>query len=326
MSESNRTFMNLFKKIITYRPSFTVRILAGLVGFLVMLSVCTIVGISDIGALGERDINFKARSIEAGAKTYAEQCARCHGLDGKGIEGLGPTLSHISFTGQTEEVIGDNNVLGAREITKSVRLTQLGWTGSLVNYVRGIVASGIPNKSSSVWDSVHPTFSQAYGGNLRDDEVNNVSNYVANWSLAPYTGDDVILPPAPGAGLAPTATPAPLSADQQKGKELVVSLGCNACHTIRGVMNGSVGPNLTNIATVAEQHIQSDEYKNNVKDQPAATTVEDYIRQSIIHPNAYIEPKCPQGPCAAGVMPQTFEQSIPPADLDALVSYLSSLK
>jgi cytochrome c2 len=318
--------MNLFKKIITYRPSFTVRILAGLVGFLAMLSVCTIVGISDIGALGERDINFKARSIEAGAKTYAEQCARCHGLDGKGIEGNGPTLSHISFVGKSEETIGANNVLGSRDVTKSTRLAQLGWTGSLVNYVRGVVAAGIPIKSAADWETVHPTFSQAYGGNLREDEVNNVSNYVANWALAPYEADDVILPPEPGTGGAPRPTAVPLTADQEKGKELVVSLGCNACHAIRGVMNGAVGPNLTNIATVSEEKIADEQYKTNVKDQPAATTAEEYIVQSIHFPNAYIEPQCPQGPCPAGVMPQTYQQSIPEADFKALVSYLLTLK
>ena len=318
--------MNLIKKIITYRPTFTVRILAGLVGFLAMLSVCTIVGISDIGALGERDINFKARSIEAGAKTYSEQCARCHGLDGKGVEGNGPTLSHISFVGQTEEIIGSNNVLASKDITKSLRLQQIGWTGSLVNYIRGVVAAGIPIKSTSDWDTVHPTFSQSYGGNLREDEVNNVSNYVANWSLQPYTGDDVILPPAPGAGGAPKPTAVPLTADQEKGKTLVVSLGCNACHAIRGVINGAVGPNLTNIATIADQHVKSDEYKASVKGQPAATTAEEFIIQSIHYPNAYIEAKCPQGPCAAGIMPQTFKQSIPEPDFKALVSYLLTLK
>ena len=318
--------MNLFKKIITYRPSFTVRILAGLVGFLAMLSVCTIVGISDIGALGERDINFKARSVEAGARTYAEQCARCHALDGKGIEGQGPTLSHISFVGEAEQTIGSNNVLGSKDITKSLRLYQLGWGGSLVNYIRGVVAAGIPIKSTSNWDTVHPTFSQTYGGNLREDEVNNVANYVANWSLAPYIGDDVILPPEPGTGGAPKPTAVPLTADQQKGQQLVVSLGCNACHAIRGVMNGAVGPNLTNIATMAEAKVASDEYKANVKGQPAATTAEEYIIQSIHFPNAYIEPKCPQGPCAAGVMPQTYAQSIPEADFKVLVSYLLTLK
>jgi len=318
--------MNLFKKIITYRPSFTVRILAGLVGFLAMLSVCTIVGISDIGALGERDINFKARSIEAGARTYAEQCARCHGLDGKGIEANGPTLSHISFVGKSEETIAANNVLGSKEVTKSTRLTQLGWTGSLVNYIRGVVAAGIPIKSAADWETIHPTFSQAYGGNLREDEVNNVSNYVANWALAPYESDDVILPPEPGTGGTPRPTAVPLSAEQEKGKELVVSLGCNACHAIRGVMNGAVGPNMTNIATIAEGKVTDEQYKANVKDQPAATTAEEYIVQSIYHPNAYIEPQCPQGACAAGIMPQTYEQSIPAADFTALVSYLLTLK
>jgi mono/diheme cytochrome c family protein len=320
--------MNLFKKIITYRPNFTIRILTGLISFLIMLSVCTVVGIADIGAgdLGERDINFKARSVEAGARIYSEQCARCHGLDGKGIDGQGPTLSHISFVGKTEERISAGNVLEINEVTKSERLKQLGWTGSLVNYIKGVVAAGIPVKSSNVWEVNHPTFAQSYGGNLRDDQVVNVSNYVANWALAPNEDSDAIIPPAPGEGGAPKPTAVPLTPDQEAGKGLVVSLGCNACHAIKGVMNGAVGPNLSQIASVAEERIASEHYKANLKDQPAATTAEEYIIQSIHYSNSYVVDKCPQGACAAGVMPQTYRQSIQEDDFKKLVSYLLTLK
>jgi cytochrome c2 len=320
--------MNLFKKIITYRPNFTVRIIAGLISFLIMLSVCTIVGIADIGAgdLGERDINFKARSVEAGARIYSEQCARCHGLDGKGIDGQGPTLSHISFVGKAEEVIGTGNVLEVREVTKSERLVQLGWTGSLVNYIKGVVAAGIPVRSNNVWEVNHPTFSQTYGGNLREDQVSNVSNYVANWALEPNEDADAIIPPAPGEGGTPRPTAVPLTAEQEEGKKLVVSLGCNACHAIKGVMNGAVGPNLSQIASVAEERITSEHYAKNLKDQPAAKAAEEYIIQSIHYSNAYVVEKCPQGPCAAGVMPQTYRQSIPEGDFKKLVSYLLTLK
>jgi cytochrome c2 len=316
--------MNLFKKIITFKPSFTARIIWGLFSFIAMLGVCFAVGISDMtGRLGELDINFKARSVEAGAKTYTEQCARCHGLDGKGVDGLGPTLSHISFVGKAEERIGAGNVLEVNEVTKSQRLQALGWSGSLLNYVRSVTAGGVPVKTPG-WDKAHPTFGQTYGGNLREDEVNNVANYVVNWALQPYEGDDIVKPIDISAG--PTPTPIPLTAEQEKGKGLVVSLGCNACHAIRGVMDGGTGPNLTKIASVSENRIKDAGYTKNVKDQPAATTAEEYIIQSIHNPNAYIVPQCPQGPCAAGVMPQNFKDSIPAEDFTALVAYLLTLR
>lgn len=314
--------MNLFHKIITYRPNFTVRILSGLVCFLAMLSACFVIGIQDIGAgaLGERDINFKARSVESGAKIYSLQCARCHNLDGKGIDGQGPALSHISFVGKSVEVLGDQNILETKEITKSERLKQLGWSGSLVNYVKGVVASGIPVRSSNVWEVNHPTFLQSYGGNLREDQVANVANYVVNWSLNPDMSTDAVLPPVPGAGGVAKATAVPLTADQEAGKKLVVSLGCNACHAIKGVMQGAVGPNLTKLATDSEEVIKSDDYAKNLKGQPAAKTAEEYIIQSIYYPNAYIYPKCPQGPCAAGVMVQTYKQTIKEDDFKKLMS------
>ena len=44
-----------------------------------------------------------------------------------------------------------------------------------------------------------------------------------------------------------------------------------------------------------------------------------FVHQSIVDPNAYIEPGYQKG-----VMPATFKQQIPPDKLDQLVQYLAS--
>jgi len=319
--------MSIVKRIVTFRPSFTVRIITGLIAFLMMLSVCAVVGITDQTRLGERDANFKARSIEAGAKVFSLQCARCHGPNGEGIDGSGPALASEMFVGKIS--IEDNPAGPQIKVDeKSKRLEQIGWTGALKDYIKGVTSAGIPIKSSNAWDANHPAFSQKFGGNLRDDQIDDVANFIINWGLAPLANDKAVLAPAPGANQGPKPTAVPLTPQQEAGKAVYSGgAGCTGCHAIKGVGNqGGVGPNLSKIGKDAADVIASADYKSKVTGQPAATTPADYIKQSILYPNAYITPQCPTGPCPAGVMPQTFSKTLKPEEIDNLVAFLSSLK
>jgi mono/diheme cytochrome c family protein len=93
--------------------------------------------------------------------------------------------------------------------------------------------------------------------------------------------------------------------------------GCGACHVIPGVDGavGVVGPSLAQVASHAEEVIASADY------QGQATSAEEYIRESIVNPNAYVVPNFP-----SGVMPQNFEQTLSADQLDALVAYLATLQ
>ena len=90
------------------------------------------------------------------------------------------------------------------------------------------------------------------------------------------------------------------------GEELFTSQGCVGCHTIEGVSQGVVGPDLTDIGDEAEERAQ----EAGVADAAA------YIRESIV------APECPSGPCPPGVMPQNFGAALSEAQVDALVEYL----
>lgn len=319
--------MSIFKKIVTFRPSFTVRILTGLISMLILLSVCTFIGLADQTRLNVRAAEFDARSIEAGAKVYFEQCARCHGVNGEGVEGLGPALASEQFVGRIELVRDSMQLQTVKVIKPSARMEQIGWTGTLKDYILSVTASGIPVKTSNVWDVNHPTFSERFGGPLRDDQIRNVASFILNYGLNPLPDDQALLPPAPGEGMAPRPTPVPLTPQQEAGREVYLAKGCTACHAIRGVgAQGAIGPNLTRIGAVSEERIASDSYKTNLKDQPPAATGAEYIRQSILYPNAYVVAQCPQGPCPAGVMPQNYAQQLTPEELDNLVDYLNSLR
>ncbi len=86
------------------------------------------------------------------------------------------------------------------------------------------------------------------------------------------------------------------------GKAVFAAQGCGACHTFKAAgSTGKVGPNLDNI------------YKDA---QLAGLSVPDFIRQSIVDPNAYVAPGFPKN-----VMPGNFG-SLPKDQLDALINYL----
>ena len=79
--------------------------------------------------------------------------------------------------------------------------------------------------------------------------------------------------------------------------------GCNGCHTFTAAASSAqIGPSL-------------DELRGEAKG--AGKPLEPFIRESILDPDAYIEPNY-----QAGVMP-SFEGRIPPDALDALVQYLA---
>jgi cytochrome c oxidase subunit 2 len=87
------------------------------------------------------------------------------------------------------------------------------------------------------------------------------------------------------------------------GKSVFLSNGCGSCHTLTAAgTNGKVGPDLDKLPQYAQQ---------------AKRPLDFFTRESIVNPNAYIQPGYP-----AGVMPQNFGTSISKAGLHALVQYL----
>jgi cytochrome c oxidase subunit II len=93
----------------------------------------------------------------------------------------------------------------------------------------------------------------------------------------------------------------------EKGKELFARSGCNACHSTDG--KPGVGPTLKGL------------FGRQVKlsDGRAVTADEDYIRESIVDPNAKV---------VAGFQPvmPTFKGSLKEDDISALITYIKTLK
>ncbi|MCS7056681.1 MAG: c-type cytochrome [Thermoflexales bacterium] len=125
------------------------------------------------------------------------------------------------------------------------------------------------------------------------------------------------------APVAPAAEPTKVpAAIVEKGKTVFNQYGCQACHAIQGFANGAVGPALDNLYTNALKTIASEEYK---RSEGKATTAEEYIREAVLNPNAFVVAQCPTGPCPKGVMIQNFKDQISESELEALIGYLMTL-
>jgi cytochrome c oxidase subunit II len=110
-------------------------------------------------------------------------------------------------------------------------------------------------------------------------------------------------PPPANTGTTSTTSTTTTPSSSAAGLSVFNANGCSSCHTLSAAgSTGTTGPNLDNLVAYARQ---------------AKQPLEPFIRESIVNPNAYVQPSYPKG-----VMPQTFGQSLTKEQLDHLVAFL----
>jgi len=281
-----------------------IRIALGAVLFMLVIAVVGYVIINEgllpgqTGRMQKFDAQVLGRSIEAGALLFQNNCVGCHGVQGQGIPGVAPALN-------------------AADLFSGERLKKVGYSGKVEDYIRGTIAVGRPVKTNPSYPNPMPTWGQAFGGPLRDDQVNNLTNFIMNWK------DQALAAPAqPAAGAAPSAQAVGTSLDTplpagvaDNGQKIFAAQGCAACHSLKPDEK-LVGPSLAGVATRASDRIKAADYK------AKATTGELYIRESIVQPSAYVMPGFPDG-----VMPQDFGKvKLSAQDLADLIAFLLTQK
>ena len=110
------------------------------------------------------------------------------------------------------------------------------------------------------------------------------------------------------------APSAPAAGGAAVGQEIFLGKGlCSTCHTIEGVSAGILGPALDGIAAAAGT-------------RKPGLSAEEYFRESIREPDAFINEGCMTGagaPCAPGVMAALVTAAnLTDAEVDALVAFL----
>lgn len=230
------------------------------------------------------------------------------------------------------------------DASRQTRLKELGWGGTLKQYIANAVAAGRP-LSVLYWPQAMPTWGQTYGGPLRADEVDDVANYVLNFrdtalKLTPKDVNQQLPLPTAGNGQASAGgandvtTIDPNNAifkkigkdpankvdaltdltggDPARGQQLYAGYGCVACHMQSPAQGQGPNVNGTWYRVLTER----------VKDPAnAGLDGEHYVAQSILYPNAYVVPNYP-----SGLMPQNFGDRMDEKNLKDIIAYLETQK
>lgn len=281
-----------------YVRSPIVKIGLGIASLLLTIALLLFLGVIEERRMEAQTANWSGRAIETGAALYANNCSNCHGVDGKGLPGVAPALHSKYFFTQ--------------------RLKDVGWSGSLHDYIALTVAAGRPSKVNTQWAQVMPTWSHRYGGPFRDDQVLAVTEFVLNWesdALTQGTPDNpdpwVHFVDTPSRATAEGEESAPVAAASEPTgprppQELFNVMGCLGCHNLDQPQTpdnrGPIGPNMANLYETAGTH-----------GDDAVT----YVHNSIVNPNAYIA----EG-YMAGIMPGNFSERMSAEEIDALVEWL----
>lgn len=268
------------KKIRTRRPLLD--LLLATAAILALLGVLSTASSGQAQRLQQHDSRQHAQAVEQGAEIYAENCRSCHGARGEGVGQLGPALNDLFFF---EE-----------------RLADVGWQGTLAEYIRSTVAQGRVTATRPLYASdgavAMAPWAQAYGGPLRPDEVESVTAFVLNWqasALGDFQPAELILP---------TPTPGSSAQAVSRGQVVWERAGCAACHQIDG-KGGDRGPDLTHVATAAAKRAPE-------------LSAEAYLRESFLLPDLVVVEGYEAGAGCGGVLSQR--------QLDDLIAYLMTLE
>ena len=245
---------------------------------LILISYAT----QETSRLAEYEVAQEAELIEFGASIFETNCTSCHGDFAQGIPGIAPCL-------RCDELFDG-------------RIEAVGWGGGLEDYIVSVVTTGRQVSTRPEYfgggSPAMPTWSEKFGGPLREDQVQAVAAFIMNFE--PEALGEVAAVPTPDLG-------EDLSTPEGRGRAQFIISGCIACHAVSGVSEATIGPSLNGIATRAETRIEG-------------YTAEDYIHESIMDPNAFIVETF-----APDVMVQTFSETLTEEEVNDLTAWLLTL-
>jgi mono/diheme cytochrome c family protein len=248
------------------------------------------------------------KSARLGAFVYAQYCRICHGDVGEGG----------ALAGRVAEALPHDrpDLQGRMEIDGPVDPID---KEDAFNTVYNTIRCGRVGTYMPAW-------AEDQDGALNDEQILQLTTLIVEgrWDLAKHEAeiqDEESGPPVPpenpnvtdskcgqvARGAVPGATPAGEPPPPSPGLDVFKGpVGCTSCHTLEGVSSGTVGPDLTHVATNAETRVQG-------------MSAEDYIRQSIEDPTVFLTPEYP--PSMSKLRPYMTDQ-----EYQDLVEFLLSLE
>jgi mono/diheme cytochrome c family protein len=253
----------------------------------------------------------QADSIRRGVASYATLCYPCHGASGEGavVPGVEPPRVAPPLNRPDFQVL-------AQDADEQRRVYDL---------ISKTIHRGRPNTPMPAWGRLD-------GGTLLDEQIHELTLMIMNGNRT--LSAEIEVQPEPGvhefehisgtpwqiasaqlaerfAEGAPTPIPASSlvgggDSPHAAGQQALVKYGCIGCHTIEGLPGaaGTTGPNLSHIGTDAAN-------------RKPGTSAEDYLRESIHEPTAYV---------VEGFQPVMPKLPVTDEETAAIVEYLMSLK
>lgn len=275
-----------------------VKIVIGTVAFMLTMVILGFAALVEPARLEHFAAASVARQIETGAEIYDINCSTCHGLEG---------LAQQCVSASGEEIACQGVALRNQRLVcgdRPERLEDMGWAGSKRDFIYRTVAAGR--------GQIMPTWSVNFGGPLRDDQVENVTQFVLNFESEELCS----APPEPKYEWPETYegyTEEWAPGDPESGMELyTLTYGCAGCHggPDSDASWDGTGPWLGAIDENAPLRV------------PDLST-EAYIYESILYPGEYIVTGYTDG-----LMPRNFpilmglDEDETPQDMADIIAYL----
>ncbi len=160
----------------------------------------------------------KGQLIARGAKLYDQYCAGCHGPRGEGLPGVYPALNVEDLWSGREDI---------------------SFYGTLHDYISLNIAAGHPAQRM-------PSWSERYGGPLRNDQIEDLTQFVLNWQGEQPEGvrpEGVERTPTPAPEPTPAGTEVPVVEGDPANGEQVYLANCANCHG-KDAAGADLGPTL----------------------------------------------------------------------------------
>ena len=276
-----------------------IEITLGILMVLITGAILVVYGFNEEERMANFELAQQALAIEEGAVLFDTNCKGCHGPQGEGTPGLAPPLNDRYFFDQ--------------------RLSDVGWSGSLDDYIVSTVSSGRlkstrPDQYPGDGSPAMPSWSDQFGGPLREDQIHNIAAFIINWeSTAP---DRQQVPEMGGESVGKDITQKLYPGDVARGEELATSQGCVGCQ-----VSTTTGPAWApsegepGIGDRALTRFDQADYTGQ------ATTAEQYLFESIVDPNIFVV----EG-YQPNLMPDTYNQSLTIEDASDLIAYMLTIK
>lgn len=275
-----------------------IKVVIGTVSFMLVMIILGVAALFEPDRLQDTTLAYAGREIEKGAVIFQQNCAECHGVEGR---------AQACQTFDGEEIACKGLPLNHEPLLcedRSQRMQQMNWTSSKENFIKQTIAAGRPG-------TVMPVWSENYGGPMEDYKIEQVTDFILNWASDPDLCGE--------AGVVAFEWPENFdeltTGDASNGPSAYQAYGCIACHgdPAGDPSSATVGPWLGNIGNDAATRIEG-------------KSAAQYIYESILDPNSFIAPECPAGPCfEPSTMRNDYPFSMNEQDMADIVEYYLTL-